>query len=190
MLYRIHLAIREIRPDNVSQWWYTLIERVVVNPTTIWTRPRPPEFRVNISKLYDNIGHDFLNRAQLQRQPLQVYVISMLQKKLYDHHEPVYRQEISISQMSMNHFLLRMFVCVIFHRQDFTELHYGWYWASYMKQELLTVRAPSHSMLVIVVVLCVVYFALFVFIPCLVRNVAYVCIVHSWLPVWFSLTFI
>jgi len=80
MLYRIHLAIREIRPDNVSQWWYTLIERVVVNPTTIWTRPRPPEFRVNISKLYDNIGHDFLNRAQLQRQPLQVYVISMLQK--------------------------------------------------------------------------------------------------------------
>ena len=80
MLYRIHLAIREIRPDNVSQWWYTLIERVVVNPTTIWTRPRPAELRVNISKLYDNIGHDFLNRAQLQRQPLQVYVISMLQK--------------------------------------------------------------------------------------------------------------
>jgi hypothetical protein len=80
MLYRIHLAIREIRPDNVSQWWYSLIERVVVNPTTIWTRPRPPELRVYISKLYDNIGHDFLNRAQLQRQPLQVYVISMLQR--------------------------------------------------------------------------------------------------------------
>ena len=45
-----------------------------------------------------------------------------------------------------------------------------------MKQELLTVRAPCHPMLVIVVVLCVVYFALFVFIPCLVRNVAYVCV--------------
>jgi hypothetical protein len=38
-------------------------------------RVRPPWIRPC------NIGHDFLNRAQLQRQPLQVYVISMLQKK-------------------------------------------------------------------------------------------------------------
>jgi hypothetical protein len=46
MLYRVHLAMSGIWTRNFS--WWLVITQVVVNPTTIWSRPRQPllDFRV------------------------------------------------------------------------------------------------------------------------------------------------
>jgi len=37
---------RHERSSNSLYWWYALVEQVVVNPTTIRSRPRRPCFKI------------------------------------------------------------------------------------------------------------------------------------------------
>jgi hypothetical protein len=102
-------------------------------------------------------------------------------------------------QMAMDIFFLTQILSFFYHGQDFCRTIWANRRVSYAKHKLLTLRANTWvhsgflgSALLILLVFCVVFFGFFFFVLCFVPNVSYVClwIVHSWLSLRFSLTFI